>query len=52
MENDRQLEKAYQEFVKNGLDPREVSENGTKGTETRQIFSYRGAKYGIGVRVL
>jgi 2,3-dihydroxy-p-cumate/2,3-dihydroxybenzoate 3,4-dioxygenase len=39
MENDQELEKAYNQFVKNGLDPREVSEAELK--ELKQGRSFR-----------
>src|SRR5205823_1584934 len=39
MENDKQLEIAYSEFVKNGLNPREVSETELK--ELKQGRSFR-----------
>ena len=39
MENDQELEKAYNEFVKNGLNPREVSEVELK--ELKQGRSFR-----------
>jgi 2,3-dihydroxy-p-cumate/2,3-dihydroxybenzoate 3,4-dioxygenase len=38
MENDQQLEKAYQEFVKNGLNPIEVSEKEQKELKQGRTF--------------